>query len=61
MSRFIQPDDEITRAAQWLADKPKWADGLRRELQERFGLDQHEVADAVEKARKMQVLRRAHA
>jgi hypothetical protein len=34
---------------------------IRRELRERFGLDQHEVADSVEKARKMQVVRRAHA
>jgi hypothetical protein len=62
MSRFLViPDADADRAARWLADLPTWPDGLRRELQERFGLDQHEVADAVEKARKMQVLRRAHA
>lgn len=60
MSRFlIIPDADVDRAARWLADLPFWPDGLRRELQERFGLDQHEVADAVERARRMQNLRKA--
>lgn len=60
MSRFLLiPDADVDRAARWLADLPAWPDGLRRELQERFDLDQYEVADAVEKARRMQHLRRA--
>lgn len=60
MSRFlIIPDADVDRAARWLADLPNWPDGLRRELQERFGLDEHEVADVVEKARRMQNLRKA--
>ncbi|WP_439618338.1 hypothetical protein [Shinella sp.] len=62
MSRFLViPDAATDRAARWLADNPKWSNGLRRELQERFDLDRHEIAEAVEKARKMQLLRRAHA
>ncbi|MCP8894272.1 hypothetical protein KYK29_04970 [Shinella daejeonensis] len=60
MSRLLSPTDNVTRAAMWLAGLPRWSDGLRRELQERFGLDRYEVAEAVEKARKMQVYRRAH-
>lgn len=61
MSPFlIIPDADVDRAARWLADLSKWPNGLRRELRGRFGLDQHEFADAVEKARKMQVYRRAN-
>jgi hypothetical protein len=55
--------DEITRAAQWLADVPaaRWPEGPADILVHRFDLKVWEARKAVERARKMQLLRRVNA
>lgn len=54
------PADEITRAAQWLADIIYWPDEPADLVVHRFNLRHWQARKAVEKARKMQLLRRVH-
>lgn len=54
------PLDEITRAAQWLADMHHWPDEPADLVVHRFNLRHWQARKAVEKARKMQLLRRVH-
>lgn len=54
------PADEITRAAQWLAELHRWPDEPADYLAHRFDLTVWQARRAVEKARKMQLRRRVH-
>lgn len=58
MSRVNIQDDEITRAAQWLADIARWPDEPADVLVHRFDLKYWQARKAVEKARRVQLLRR---
>lgn len=60
MSRLDIPTDEITRAAQWLADIAHWPDEPADLLVSRFGLKSWQARKAVDRARKMQLYRRVH-
>jgi len=55
------PADEITRAAMWLADLPRWPDEPADILVARFDLRHWQARKAVEKARKMRMYRQVHA
>ncbi|AOF88781.1 hypothetical protein [Sinorhizobium sp. RAC02] len=58
--RLNLPADEITRAAQWLADVSNWPDHPADLLVHRFDLKSWQARKAVEKAKRMQLLRRVH-
>lgn len=60
-SRFITPTDEITRAAMWLADLPRWPDEPADILVSRFDLRHWQARKAVVKVRKMRMYRQVHA
>jgi len=60
MSRINIQDDEITRAAQWLADLPRWPDEPADILVHRFDLKYWQARKAVDRARKMKLYRRVH-
>ncbi|CAK7257725.1 MULTISPECIES: hypothetical protein [unclassified Shinella] len=50
--------DDVTRAAMWLADIARWPESPADLLIHRFDLKVWQARKAVEKARKMQLLRR---
>ena len=52
--------DEITRAAQWLADIDRWPDEPADVLVARFDLKTWEARKAVDRARKMKLYRQVH-
>lgn len=56
------PADDVEYAAQWLADVPpaRWPDEPADYLAHRFDLKFWQARRAVEKARKMQLLRRVN-
>lgn len=52
--------DEITRAAQWLADIDRWSDEPADVLVARFNLKVWEARKAVDRARMMKLYRQVH-
>ncbi|WP_337183828.1 hypothetical protein [Shinella sp.] len=60
MSRVNLQEDEITRAAQWLADIARWPDEPADVLVARFDLKVWQALKAVDRARKMKLYRRVH-
>lgn len=54
------PADEITRAAQWLAELHRWPEAPADVLIHRFDLKVWQARKAVEKAKRTQLLRRVH-
>ena len=52
--------DEITRAAQWLADIARWPDEPADVLAHRFDLKIWQARKAVDRARKMKLYRQVH-
>ncbi|WP_432344750.1 hypothetical protein WMC41_16075 [Shinella yambaruensis] len=61
MSRPDLPADEITRAAQWLADIARWPDEPADLLVHRFSLKYWQAKKAVDKAKRMKLYRQVHA
>lgn len=59
--RDIPADPKIIRAAQHLADLPKFENGLRRRLREDFRLDDSQISEAISLSAQMRLLRSAHA
>jgi hypothetical protein len=59
--RNIPADPKIVKAAQYLAELPKFENGLRRDLCENFGLDAHQISEAIALSAKMRTNRRAFA
>jgi hypothetical protein len=59
--REILASPKIIRAAQYLAELPKFENGLRRDLRENFGLETHQISEAIALSAKMRMNRRAFA
>jgi hypothetical protein len=57
--RDIPSSPKIIRAAQYLAELSKFENGLRRDLRENFGLEAHQIAEAIALSAKMRKNRRA--
>jgi hypothetical protein len=57
--RDIPSSPKIVRAAQYLAELSKFENGLRRDLRENFGLEPHQIAEAVALSARMRANRRA--
>jgi hypothetical protein len=57
--RGLPYDDGVVKAAQFLADNPRWETGLRRQLRDQFVIDDVQVMDAVLLSNDMRLLRRA--
>jgi hypothetical protein len=57
--RDIAASPKVIRAAQYLAELAKFENGLRRDLRENFGLEPHQIAEAVALSAKMRANRRA--
>ncbi len=59
--RQIPADPKVVRAAQCLAELPKFENGLRRDLRENFGLSAQQISEAIALSAKMRTNRRAFA
>lgn len=55
----VKPGNDVTAAAQWLADQTKLKDGLCRQLRDHFGLNDDQIVEAVQLAGSYRLCRRA--
>jgi hypothetical protein len=57
--REISASPKIVRAAQYLAELQNFENGLRRDLRDNFGLEAHQISEAIALSAKMRANRRA--